>query len=372
MDPAASSGNISDQIEPAVVDEHAFRSLVSGQTTGLVAFLQRLLLRLLALGYGSVIRLRNGLFDMGLRPMRKSPVPVISVGNITTGGTGKTPVAALVIRCLQDQGLAPGLVSRGYQSLDASGNDELRVLSILCPGIPHRQNRDRFKAVDDLLQSHTVQAVVMDDGFQHRQLHRDLDLVLIDATNPFGYDYLLPRGLLREPLRGLRRADLVMVTRSDLATAEQLSGISQQIVNVAPHLRKRILMVEFQPVGVRFADGTRCELATVRADRLLLISGIGNPSAFETTCRRAGLTIAGSMWFPDHHHYTQDDLHRIELERVRLQADRVLTTLKDLVKLPLDSEFVALEIAAELPDPQHRKILQTTLAQLSNTHRNAT
>jgi tetraacyldisaccharide 4'-kinase len=368
---AASSGNIFGQIELVVVDEQAFRSLVSGQTTGLVASFQRLVLRIFALIYGSIIRLRNRLFDIGLKPIRTAPILVISVGNITTGGTGKTPVAALVIRCIQDLGLVPGLVSRGYQSLDESGNDELRVLSILCPGVPHLQNRNRFQAVHNLLQLHPVQAVVMDDGFQHRQLHRDLDVVLIDATNPFGYDYLLPRGLLREPLRGLRRADLVMLTRSDLATAEQLRVITQQILTEAPHLRERILKVEFKPVNIRSANGERCELSTVRSGKLLLISGIGNPDAFEATCRQAGLTIAGTMWFPDHHHYTPEDLRQIELERIRLQAGRVLTTLKDLVKLPFDTTIVALEIAAALPDLQHREILQAVLAQVCNTHRNA-
>jgi tetraacyldisaccharide 4'-kinase len=362
--------NISGQIEPVVVDEQAFRSLVSGQTTGLVPSFQRLVLRLFSLVYGSIIRMRNRMFDLGFKPIRTAPVLVISVGNITTGGTGKTPVAALVIRILQELGLAPGLVSRGYQSLDESGNDELRVLSILCPGVPHLQDRNRFQAVQELLQSHPVQAVVMDDGFQHRQLHRDLDVVLIDATNPFGYDYLLPRGLLREPLQGLRRADLVMLTRSDLATAEQLSVISQQILTVSPHLRERMLKIAFQPVSIRSANGERRELSILRSDKLLLIGGIGNPDAFEATCRQAGLTIAGTMWFPDHHHYTPEDLRKIELERVRLQAGRVLTTLKDLVKLPIDTDFEALEIAAELPDPQHREILQATLARVSNTRRN--
>ena len=173
-------------------------------------------LGLVSLGYRIVIALRNVLFDCGLRKPRRVAVPVISVGNLTTGGTGKTPVVALIVELLVQLERRPAIISRGYRSVDGEANDEKRVLERLCPGIPHEQNRSRFQAAESLLQKSARDIIVMDDGFQHRQLHRDFDIVLIDATNPFGYGSLLPRGLLREPLSALRRADLVLITRADM------------------------------------------------------------------------------------------------------------------------------------------------------------
>ena len=185
------------------MNERAFRKLVSGERRGLLAAGCRLGLSLLAAVYGLAVRLRTAGFRFGLSRISRCQVPVISIGNLTAGGTGKTPLVAWLTKWCQSQALQPGLLSRGYRS-DADGNnDEKQLLDQFCPGVPHLQQPDRVSAARAAIDRHDCNVLLLDDGFQHRRLHRDLDLVLIDATCPFGYERLLPRGLLREPTSAL-------------------------------------------------------------------------------------------------------------------------------------------------------------------------
>ena len=278
----------------ADVNEAWFKDLVSGKTIGVAPTCARAGLRVASVGYWLAVSLRNGLFDLGLKATFRSNVPVISIGNITTGGTGKTPLVALVCQMLLQADQHPGIVSRGYRSVDGNANDEKLVLEILCPDTPHEQNPDRVAAVKFLTSQpnsakrQRVNVIVMDDGFQHRRLHRDLNIVLIDATNPFGHGYLLPRGLLREPLSSLQRADVVIITRSDLVSESALAKIEDAVIAAAPGLADRILRVIFEPTNLRRRDGSLMQLNDAAAN-VHLMAGIGNPEAFETTAVRAGL-----------------------------------------------------------------------------------
>ncbi len=295
------------------------------------------------------------MYNKGLTGTHKAAVPVISVGNITTGGTGKTPIVALVCQVLQDSGCSPGIISRGYRSVGGQANDEKLVLFQLCPDVPHEQHPDRVAAAKRIVRDHPVAALVMDDGFQHRRLHRDFDFVLIDATNPFGYGHLLPRGLLREPLSSLVRADAVLITRSDLVSESGLTAIEATLLRIAPGLDGKILRIAFRTAGLRSITGQKSALSGITGRRVYLMSGIGNPEAFAATARKAGLEIAGTRWFPDHHHYTVDDLRKVVAEARQSGAVQIVTTLKDLVKLPpADEHFLALEIAADFPIPGQR------------------
>ncbi len=274
------------------------------------------------------------------------------MGNVTTGGTGKTPFVAWVTRQLLQQDRQPALLSRGYRSLDHSGNDELRVLSLLCPGVTHVQQADRVAGARRLISEHSCHAIVLDDAFQHRRLHRDLDLVLIDALNPFGYGHLLPRGLLRESLRGLRRADVVLITRGEAVPEETLADLQQQLRHwtTAPIVRTR-----FVPTGLRTHGGEAIPLA--KCSTVLSIEnpgafcGIGNPAGFEATLSAVLQRTLTAMPFPDHHHYTAADVRGLR----RQQADVWFTTLKDLVKLPMDAfggtPVYAVEIGVDFIDP---------------------
>lgn len=346
------------------VDESRFRNLVSGQSTGILAHGLRMVLSAASAGYRLTIVIRNRLFDRGWKAVHRSSVPVISVGNITTGGTGKTPIVAMVCQMLLEAGTRPGIVSRGYRSVDGRANDEKLVLNILCPGTPHEQNPDRVAAARQLTSTDTtdatsISAIVMDDGFQHRRLHRDLNIVLIDATNPFGYEHLLPRGLMREPLSSLRRADVVIITRSDLVDQTALQRIEQSVINVAPQLVGLILYVVFQPTSLRRRDGSTMLFNEASGMAVHLMAGIGNPDAFQTTVARTGMHVTETSWFPDHHHYSHADLEQVRKKAAASTATLIITTLKDLVKLPGNCDNVfALEIAAVFPDPKHSALLQ--------------
>ena len=176
------------------VDERWFLDVISGRQHGLLAAVTRWGLSMLTPCYRAGVSIRNQLFDLGWKRVHHVDVQVISVGNLTTGGTGKTPMVAWLAEWFRSQGKQPCIVSRGYRSLDEGGNDERRVLEQLCPNVPHEQNRDRVVAARRAIETHKSDVLILDDGFQHRRLSRDVDIVLIDALNPWGYGRLLPRG----------------------------------------------------------------------------------------------------------------------------------------------------------------------------------
>lgn len=281
--------------------------------------------------------------------MHGADVPVVSIGNLTTGGTGKTPFAAHLARWFRANGVRVCFVSRGYKSADGSVNDEALVLAQLCPDVPHLQNPDRVTACATAVHELETQLVILDDGFQHRRLRRDLDIVLIDALNPWGYGYLLPRGLLREPRSSLRRADVIVVTRVNQATDEQLRSIRARIARDS----------SLQPIEVSFpatrlvnATGEIHEVSTLIDQPLAVFCGIGNPQGFRESLLSLGLNIAAQREFPDHHRYTREDVTELS-EWIRdTQVAAVIVTQKDLVKLKVDRlgdvPLWALEIGCEV------------------------
>jgi len=316
------------------MDERWFLNLIAGRPVP-GGWLLRPVLRVASWGYGAAIRFRNLLFDRGLRKAGGPYVPVISVGNLTTGGTGKTPVVAWVVEQLQTQGRKPGIISRGYRALEDGHNDEARVLELLCPGVPHVQNRDRITAARQIVEQHGCDAIVADDAFQHRRLRRGLDVVLIDATNPWGYGALLPRGLLREPRSGLRRAGQIIVTRADQVSDAALDQIWSEVRRWRPDAPRIEIM--FEPAGLVASGGVSVDMATLAGGPVVGFCGIGNPDSFRLTLESLHLTIAAFQAFPDHHHYSQADMQRLtDLSRSHTipgAAPVLLTTLKDLVKL---------------------------------------
>ncbi|MEZ6191533.1 MAG: tetraacyldisaccharide 4'-kinase [Phycisphaerales bacterium] len=206
--------------------------IMSGNAPGPAAAATRLGLSALAPAYRLAVALRNKQFDAGLRKPAKLPRPVISVGNLTTGGTGKTPMVIELARRLLNQNHKPAILLRGYmkEGATASSDEAVELQRELGSAVPVMPNPDRTEGARQVLEKHPeVTVFILDDGFQHRQVHRDLDLVLIDATRPFGFNHLLPRGLLREPARNLRRAHAVILTRCDLITPSELAALDRQI-----------------------------------------------------------------------------------------------------------------------------------------------
>lgn len=312
--------------------QQAYLDTISGRRTGIAAATARGALRVCAAAYAWGVRARNRRFDRPHAAVRLA-LPVISIGNLTTGGTGKTPVVAWVVNYLAARGRCPGIVSRGYRSLDGDSNDERRLLERLCPGVPHRQHPDRVAAARQLLAAHPCDVLVLDDGFQHRRLARDVDVVLIDALNPWGFGYLLPRGLLREPVSALRRASIVLITRADLVPPPELAQLRRHITR---HTPAPIVVSSFRAAALTAADGATTPLAELPGRRVLAFCGIGNPEGFRRTLAAVdpALAAAAPLVFPDHHHYGAVHLEQIATCARRARADLLLTTEKDLVKLP--------------------------------------
>ena len=204
-----------------------YRVIMSGERTDLSAVLMRGGLRAASSLYRVGVSSRNRRFDRGSAEVHCCGVPVVSIGNLTTGGTGKTPIVCFLAKKLRQHHLRVSIVSRGYGRGEAESNDEAMELADRLPDVPHVQDADRVEAARIAVQELATQIVLMDDGFQHRRLHRDLDIVVIDATCPFGFGYLLPRGLLREPIASLRRADLVILSRCDLVDSAVLQQIEE-------------------------------------------------------------------------------------------------------------------------------------------------
>lgn len=278
--------------------------------------------------YAAAARRRNRTFDSGKRPSHRAHCPVISVGNITAGGTGKTPMVEQVVRELIQVGRTPGVLIRGYKS-NAAGSDEATLLSRHLGGVPVIVNPDRIASAAKVRDEFPeVDVLVLDDGFQHRRIARDLDIVLIDATNPWGFGHVLPRGLLRESLDGLQRADLVIVTRCDQVSADALAEIDRKIEQ--HHLRPPTAHTAHRWASIVDDSGEAVEADPNR--RVVALCGIGNPAAFFSQVADA-FDVAASFALADHHDYGPDDVDRLKHLCEQHNAEAVVTTEKDWVKL---------------------------------------
>ncbi len=218
-------------------DPSDFYDLVSGKRRGIAAAALRGVLRMGEVPYAAVVRLRNRRYDRGNSEIHRAPVPVISVGNLTLGGTGKTPMVKWMARHLRGKQLRVAILSRGYGATDGAKNDEALELEQALPDVPHLQSPDRVGIAEMAVEELASQILLLDDGFQHRRLGRELDVVLLDATQPFGYDHVFPRGTLREPASGLRRAAVVCLSRADLVEPSRRAAIQQRAGGSPPRPR---------------------------------------------------------------------------------------------------------------------------------------
>lgn len=308
-----------------------FYDLVSGRRTGLSSAAARAALAALEVPYRWTVNRRNREFDRGLREIVRAAAPVISVGNLTLGGSGKTPAVAYFVQRLAAAGRRPAILSRGYGAERGAANDEAQELELLAPGVPHLQHPDRVASAATAVGQLWADALVLDDGFQHRRLHRDLDVVLIDATAPDGFGRVFPRGALREPLAGLARADLLVLSRADQVSADrrvEIRAMARQHNPTAPWVEAR-----HAPKSLRDRHGGEQALASLGDQRVAAFCAIGNPHAFEQTLEDCGINVAGFRSFPDHYRYGKSDLVDLTSWASRLAASAMICTLKDLVKL---------------------------------------
>ena len=309
-------------------EQHYLR-VISGQSRGPLAAAARVGLAALSPAYAGAARLRNALFDGGWRRSLALPRPTVSVGNITVGGTGKTPVVAWLAAALRERGLRPAVLMRGYKARPGEKGDEQELLEeLLGDAVPVEADADRTRGARRALARAAVDVFLLDDGFQHRRLRRAVDLVLIDATRPFGFGRVLPRGLLREPLEGLRRATAFLVTRAGLVGPPEVERVRGTLASWsgAPVFECDFALNQFDAVGVP-------AVSDMGGRRVLAASGIGNPSAFEQSIRRLGGEVVAAVAFSDHHHYTLADAGVIAGRARAAGAEAVVVTAKDWVKL---------------------------------------
>lgn len=274
-----------------------------------------------------------------------APIATLCVGNLTTGGTGKTPAVIYLARELVQLGRKPAILMRGYK---AQGGDEALEAGDALKGldIPIILGADRFQsALQARAQNRDV--ILLDDGFQHWRLARDLDIVLIDASDPFGGGSLIPQGRLREPVSGLSRAGVVLLTRS--ATTVDSSALQETLRKLAPNAA--ILTARHAPAGVRALNSSAAHwsVSKLRGARVVAACGIGNPKAFLKTLKACGAEILASRNFDDHHEYAQRDLDELSKLAESHGAVAVVVTEKDAVKLvalnlPERVELLALKI----------------------------
>lgn len=302
----------------------------------------------LSIPYGAVVHLRARAYEAGIVRQRRLDGIVISVGNLTVGGTGKTPMVLWIAERLLAEGKRVGVLTRGYrgergqanvarsaaegqpkiyrgsESESPSRSDEVQLLRArLGSGVAFGVGANRFEKGQELAKQ-GVEWFVLDDGFQHLQLARDADIVLIDATNPFGGGRLLPAGRLRERRTALSRADIVVVTRSDHAPAVEAAV---QRDSDAPIFYAR---ARLEPIRILRNGYPGEEDSGARAKKLFAFCGIGNPAAFVSDLRDWGLDIVGKKFFPDHHRYRAKDLDELECEARDAGAAGVICTEKDV------------------------------------------
>ncbi len=312
--------------------EDDFLRLIRCQTHGPLARAARLGLHAASAGYGLAVRARNAGFDRGWIAATRAAVPVVSVGNLTVGGTGKTPMVEWVGRWYRRKGVRVAILSRGYRHGDAGGvNDEAMVLEENLPDVPHLQDPDRVKIAGVAVEELESELLVLDDGFQHRRLARDLDIVLLDALEPFGLGRLLPRGLLREPVSSLRRSALVVLTRADLAPDSTRLAYRREAERRAGPLQW--VHARHAPIELIGAGVEPEPLGHLKPLGVAAFCGIGNPDGFRRTVEPLVGSVVGFRVYPDHHAYSARDVADLTTWARGLGADLVLTTQKDLVKL---------------------------------------
>jgi tetraacyldisaccharide 4'-kinase len=311
-----------------------FREIVSGQRRGATASILRGILRLVEAPYSSAVAWRNRQYDLGRKAVERVGVPVISVGNLTLGGTGKTPLIEWLARWFRERHVRVAIVSRGFGAKDGARNDEALELAEKLPDVPHVQNPDRVAAARAAIVEHNCQLILLDDAFQHRRIHRDLDIVLLDALEPFGYGHLFPRGMLREPLSSLKRADVIGLSRANLVDATERKRIQSLIRTHAPSG----LWIEcgHAPRELRAASGNSAPLNSLAGRAVAAFCGIGNPDGFRRTLVQCGFNVAALREFPDHFAYPPAEIDSLAAWASRLSIEAVLCTQKDLVKIGSD------------------------------------
>ncbi len=326
----------------------------------------------LSLLYGMVVAFRNRLYDRGILKQVRLSRPVISIGNITAGGTGKTPMTVLIANGLKARGFRPAVLSRGYCGrLTTSGNvvsagasillrpeaagDEPVLIAAAAPGIPVLTGPDRCFSGRLAIEKFGADILILDDAFQHRRLFRDVNILLLDKDRPFGNGQLLPAGPLREPRTALNRADIIVKTGIARGEPER--------ENPAGPDRIPVFRARYQALAImQGKDHQLLPPGALHGKGIVAFTGIAGPDKFRATLEELGATIIKFLTFPDHYFYKQGDVQAIAGEAKALNAEMVLTTEKDGVKLLKYQDFYRtisiLRVGLHM-DPEEKTFFET-------------
>ena len=290
-----------------------------------LGFLIKILLILFSFLYYIAINLRKFLYKKGVFSSKKLNSPVVSIGNITWGGTGKTPLSDRICKYLKDNNKKPALLIRGY------GSDEERLHVLNLKDIPVATGKNRYLNALSLEREDRADIFILDDGFQHLNLARKVDIITINANNPFGNGLLIPAGILREPLSSLSRADIALITKSDTVEKDTIDCIKNRILKA----NKNISIYEaiHNPVSLIDTFGNRVELEYVKDKKIAALSGLGDNNSFLSTLKKMGASIGLEVLYMDHHSYSENDLSNIIATAKEKNISTIITTQKDWVKI---------------------------------------
>lgn len=303
--------------------------VLAGRRRGLLPSMLRAGLAPFGVAYGACAAIRRALYRRGWLKSRRLTGPVVCIGNLTAGGTGKTPLVYWAARHLLGRGHKVAILARGYGPQVGGEADDERIPPELAPFKLKRFNHpDRIVSGAEAFGDFGASCAILDDGFQHLRVRRELDVVCVDATAPLGLP--LPAGLLREFPSALARADHLVLTRVDQASPEALAAIRARLARHAPGVP--IGETRMRPIGLARGEATLSP-DEVRGTRVVAFSGIGNPDAYERTLAQVGIEVAESVRFPDHHPYTPEELADLARRRDRAGAAMLVTTRKDVFRM---------------------------------------
>jgi len=347
----------------------------------------------ISIGYGGIVRLRETLYKKGLLQSKRLPCPVISIGNLTIGGSGKTPMTIYVAELIQSLGYSVAIISRGYKGQaekiggvvcdgrricmgpDTAGDEPFMVAQKL-KTVPVIVGQNRFKAGRLAIQEFKPDVLLLDDAFQHLKLHRDLDLVLLDSKKPLGNTYLFPRGTLRETASALSRGDAVILTRSDIGKAPSLDQIKKHVPRTPifhsahiPYIYKIVTGNSAQSED-SLTSSSEYDFGAFKNKRVFAFSGIASNDNFRRTIESFQCKLENFSEFPDHHQYSEKELDKVVRSAMDVSAEFIFTTEKDYVRIahkikwPMDLVIIGIEISFGTNDIAFKSFIISQLQRL--------
>lgn len=302
-----------------------FRLIAEGRYKGPEIYLLKPILALISWMYGLIVGLRRMLYEQKLIKPKQISIPVISIGNVSWGGVGKTPLTMYLSRFFLSEKKVPLILTRGY------GSDEVKEYREEVPQAVLGIGKNRFEVAGKIQKETPVDVAIMDDGFQHYQLSRSLDIVVMNALNPFGNCSLLPSGILRESLRSLKRADIIVFNDVNLVARKLFEEIKAKVKTYAP--RAEMVEAQREPLYFYWADSKeRVDLARLRGKRATTFSGVGTPRSFQLLLSHLGVKTIRNFEFADHHPFSERQVKEIKEVKDSSESEFVVTTEKDFLR----------------------------------------